>query len=281
MYESSQDACSSPGDNPDCQTDDNSHFHTIESSPKQHTEKKRRIDDDDSLSSQVLEGSPKVDKKQDTSHQGRIRSFPHVEGQFATHVYFEVDLPENNASLRDDYSHLLQNLETACQGISTLHHIDLPLHVSFSRTVPIRSIQIGSLLKGLQQSLTQHLKKRNDRSLDVWIGGSADVLLNDEKTRTFITLPVSDKGEENLQRIIDQISKVFILHGLPKYYEDPIIHASFVWCLGDHHDAIWHMLQNSTAVSHALERVRWESKITRICCRIGKKDHIVWHHSFK
>jgi hypothetical protein len=256
VYESSQDACSSPDHNCDGHTDIASHETIIESS------KKRRLDEN-----------------HDTSHQGRIRSFPHVEGQFATHVYFEVDLPENSASLRGDYSQLVQTLETACQGISSLHHIEMPLHVSLSRTVPIRSIQIGSLLKGLQQTLTQNLKK--NRSLDVRIGGSADVLLNDEKTRTFITLPVSDKGEEKLKNIIDRVSKVFVLHGLPKYYEDPIVHASFVWCLGDHHDAIIQLLQNSKAVSHMLQRLQWESKITRICCRIGKKDHIIWHHSFK
>ena len=33
-------------------------------------------------------------------HQGRIRSFPHVEGQFATHVYMEIDPPRDRKTVK-------------------------------------------------------------------------------------------------------------------------------------------------------------------------------------
>lgn len=216
-------------------------------------------------------------------HQGRIRSFPHVEGQFATHVYFELTV---NGEQSKHISQLLHVFDT---GEETFHHMEEPFHVSLSRTVAITSVQIQSLLSGLKHALKKTIMTHRKRprkatveacSLPVRIGESASILVNDEKTRTFLALSVSMQGSTPLhgsclEQVIHQVSKVFKRHGLPEYYEDPDIHTSIGWCLGNQKGHMQRLVE-SPICQRSLNDLSWSSSVTRILCRIGKKDHIIW-----
>ena len=216
----------------------------------------------------------KSDASDGSYHQGRIRSFPHVEGQFATHVYFELTGGEDNTHL----GHLLQAFSTLGE---TFHPMEQPFHVSLSRTVAITSIQMKSLLSELKNALQKPLvipRKRPrtsilDMSLRVRIGESACILVNDEKTRTFLSLSVSMQGRTSLESVIGHVSRVFQRHGLPEYYQDPNIHTSVGWCLGNQEVEMKRLLEKSQKY---LGNLAWSCSLTRILCRIGKKDHIVW-----
>lgn len=213
-------------------------------------------------------------------HQGRIRSFPHVEGQFATHVYFELTI---NGEQNKHISQLLHVFDT---GEETFHHMEEPFHVSLSRTVAITSVQIQSLLSGLKQALKKTIMTHRKRprkaiveacSLHVRIGESASILVNDERTRTFLSLSVSLQGSTPLERVIHQVSKVFKRHGLPEYYEGPNIHTSIGWCLGNQEGHMQRLLESPICQKN-LKDLSWSSSVTQILCRIGKKEHIIWSH---
>ncbi len=211
------------------------------------------------------------------SHQGRIRSFPHVEGQFATHVYFEVTGGQDNKNL----TRLIQAFESSSTADGeAFHPIQQPFHVSLSRTVAITSTQMRSLLSELKHSLHKtfaSFRKRPrksifESSLHVRIGEAACILVNDENTRTFLSLSVSMQGNASLESVIDHVSRVFKRHGLKEYYENPNIHTSVGWCLGNQEM----QMQKILDAQKNLRYLAWSSSVSRILCRIGKKEHIVW-----
>jgi len=192
-----------------------------------------------------LDDGAEADRHRKQTHQGRIRSFPHVEGQFATHVFFEVPIHtfahcipcpgringDGQDALRN-WQSVIRKMSASVPEIVDMMEGDAPLHISLSRTVPITSMQISSLLSELRKAIQKIKKPQRLR-----IGPHASVLVNDEKTRTFVTLSVREMegGQSSIQKCIDAVSKVFIRHGLPPYYDNPEIHVSVAWCLGEKH----------------------------------------------
>lgn len=261
--------------------------HIVSYSSEDYDDIRETLDDDirqscaPGTSKQPLTGDaqPCLEMKERKEHQGRIRSFPHVEGQFATLVYFELHLAQTGP-------HLSRLLGIFDKGDHVFHRIEPPYHVSLSRTVAIKSIQMRSLISGLKNALKSAIgtaKRKRMRkgmwdlhgSLDVRVGESASILVNDEKTRTFLSLSVSMQGTMSLETVISSVSKVFKLHGLPEYYQDPNIHASVGWCLGNQEKSMQGLLQSSDSQS-SLKHLAWSASVTRILCRIGKKEHVVW-----
>lgn len=156
-------------------------------------------------------------------HEGRIRSFPHEEGAYATHVYATVS--ESDA--------LEQKVRSARQQLlrsfPSLHEIE-EWHVSCSRTVAIRAPQIESLRRSLSHSL------RRTRAITYSFGGWRS-FVNDEKTRTFVAMEVG-AGADSFRSVIRAVDACFVRHALEPYYADPVPHVSLFWCLGDACDAL-------------------------------------------
>jgi hypothetical protein len=211
-------------------------------------------------------------------HQGRTRSFPHVEGQYAAHVFLEIALPDSER-VRKIYDAFQLHLSTHVGPQSRMHPIEsgtrasknretMCLHVSLSKTVPITSVQIETLLRELKAAF-----RKKKRALHLRIGGAAKVLVNEDGTRTFVALHVTDPGGM-VEDMIESVSRVFIRHGLPKYYDNPDIHVSIAWCLGN--SATGRLKEALSACSTLLHRLVWNTHITRVLCRIGAKDHCVW-----
>lgn len=211
-------------------------------------------------------------------HQGRTRSFPHVEGQYATHVFLEISMPDSE-HVRKAYNAFQSHLSTHMGPEARMHPIEsgtralikretMCLHVSLSKTVPITSVQMESLLRELKAAF-----RKKKRALHLRIGGAAKVLVNEDGTRTFVALHVTDPGGM-VENMIESVSHVFIRHGLPKYYDSPDIHVSIAWCLGN--SATGMLKEALSACSTLLQRLVWTTHITRVLCRIGAKDHCVW-----
>lgn len=122
--------------------------------------------------------STRVSIKDDPSlHGGRKRVIPHVEGNWPTHLYLECALPLPPPCLpcftanfgtgypaRDELS-LLADLIVQCQGEDRRHGSDmhsllysdlgaqLPLHISLSRPVVLRTEQRSSFAEILRQAV--------------------------------------------------------------------------------------------------------------------------------
>ncbi|CAG0914503.1 unnamed protein product [Notodromas monacha] len=164
----------------------------------------------------------RIDAKLDSpdDHDGRLRSFPHEEGNWATHIYVPIDV-----SLVMDS--LLQVLGEG-QDLRTFPLSDL--HISLSRTVSIRHHWIPDFEGRLRKVCD------NSRKFAVSFSG-VDVFVNDERTRTFLSLMV-DCGFEQCSKLVGEVDDLFRSFDLPAFYSEQRFHASFAWCLGDRRDQL-------------------------------------------
>lgn len=149
-------------------------------------------------------------------HEGRIRSFEHLEGNWATHVGVSYDPDERMIELIDELLKCLRPLEFKPMK---------DLHLSLSRTVAIRHHWIQPLTDRLQRRFKMLPKTCCEIS-------SVKLYTNDEKTRTFLSLTVSAPGDI-LQQYTKAVDECFEEYKLPKYYENPSFHISIGWCLKD------------------------------------------------
>ncbi|CAN6470942.1 unnamed protein product [Victoria cruziana] len=143
-------------------------------------------------------------------------------------------------------------------------------HISLSRTVPIRVHQIDSIVAMLRQKF--QAQKRYWIEFNTW-----EVFVNDDQTRTFLSMEVGTAGLKEITRQIETVNDVYRLHNLPRFYENPRPHISLAWGLGD----ISHSLQQS---ANELNRSRpsggssqkiFSCLFNGIECRVGKKSYTI------
>ncbi|KIM43234.1 hypothetical protein M413DRAFT_26402 [Hebeloma cylindrosporum] len=160
-------------------------------------------------------------------HQGRIRTTPHVEGQFAAHVY--VSLALGRQSLL--YKVLQGVLRDAKEAIPTLRDIWSPveanappdLHISLSRPIFLRAHQREDLKRAVKNIAKAHKPF-------VLSFAMLSELINDERTRTFLTIEVG-AGHLELRSLSDALTPVLQAIRQQGYYANPRFHASFAWAL--------------------------------------------------
>lgn len=151
-------------------------------------------------------------------HGGRIRSFKHERGNWATYVY----LPYNPV---EEFTEILEELVSVAQS----HGIDLmqqeEFHLSLSQTVILRHHWIQLFTQNLKTGLT-HCRRF------ICSAGRLKVYCNAERTRTFLGAEVST-GHTQLLDIIKVVDKTMKDFRLETFYKDPSFHVSLAWCIGD------------------------------------------------
>ncbi|KAL9239083.1 hypothetical protein vseg_013435 [Gypsophila vaccaria] len=216
----------------------------------------------------------------------RVRSFPHVEGNYALHVYIPVHLSQ---PARKEAAQFLQKVSFNFPGLhvvdadialENLHadgqkveHIALgrEFHISLGRTVPIRVHQIDSVVAMLRQKL--HSQKRYWIDFSNW-----EVFVNDDGTRTFLSIEVKTGGLSEIIKQIQAVNEVYRLHNLPEFYTDPRPHISVAWAPGDVSDGLKRVIDDvakkhaSTGGSTITKRV-FTIKFSGIDCKIGNKSY--------
>ncbi|EDR13734.1 uncharacterized protein LACBIDRAFT_309043 [Laccaria bicolor S238N-H82] len=168
--------------------------------------------------------APPVPLDDPSLHQGRIRTIPHVDGQFASHIYIALPLGREQPLLQ-----LLRDiLREAKESVPYLYEIGFTseektseLHISLSRPIFLRVHQREDLKKALR-ALARRQKKF---TLSF---ATFSELVNDEKTRTFLTMEVG-AGHHELQNLAEALSPA--LQGIrqKEYYTNPRFHASIAW----------------------------------------------------
>lgn len=143
-----------------------------------------------------------------SKHQGRVRTTPHVDGQWAAHVYVHIKL-----STQHPLNKLLkQAFEVAKTEVPSIQEIPgavdekgrRTLHVSLSRPIYLRAHQRDDLkraVKGVAGSHNQSVLHHNNpllRKLSHFVYHSFKLsfstfsqFTNDERTRTFLAIHVS------------------------------------------------------------------------------------------
>ena len=159
-------------------------------------------------------------------HQGRKRTFEHVEGNWSTYVYIPV---VNNKELGEIQDSILEKLKK--HFFEKVYPFPVEeCHISLSRTLPVRHYWIEPMFKKLSELIRQaHTFNYSVRGLKVYC--------NDERTRTFIGIETSNCYEKMylLSKFTDQVYEDF---GLQKFYSSPSFHISVAWCLGDKKEEI-------------------------------------------
>ncbi|KAK2977604.1 hypothetical protein RJ640_007240 [Escallonia rubra] len=215
----------------------------------------------------------------------RVRSFPHVEGNYALHVYIPVHIPS------EPKKELVQFLKNVTFLVPGLHVVDadVPLnklirdgqqleqvalgrefHISLGRTVPIRVHQIDSVVAMLRQKLQFQRRYRID--FNKW-----EVFVNDDQTRSFISLETLTGGLAEIRKQIQAVNEVYKLHNLPEYYKDPRPHISIAWALGDISDLLKRVVEEEMkryiVVGGSSKRRLFSCKFSGIECKVGCKIH--------
>lgn len=235
------------------------------------------------------------------STSGRVRAFPHVQGNFATHVYVPlavIDWTEARHELGDILAKLAravptlrpigtingnlgEDCDSAFDAIASLVP-DGDLHVSLSHTFPIRAARKDGLLTALRRGLARDLAT----GWDALVGPNLEVFVNDARTTTFLALrvgtaspidpsPGTSPGTANARSpwkgAYSAVNGVMRERGYPQFYEDPKPHASFAWTPGDR-DAELREAIEGLGLRSALT-----ARVTRVAVKVsGQPEVTVW-----
>ncbi|KAL2526918.1 hypothetical protein Adt_11972 [Abeliophyllum distichum] len=223
------------------------------------------------------------DYSSESNQPTRVRSFPHVEGNFSLHVYIPVSIP---LVPRKELAQFLRRVPTLLPGLHVVD-IDIPLnnlvddvqkleqvvlgrefHVSLGRTIPIRVHQRDSVVSMLRQRL--HSQRRYWIDFNKW-----EIFVNDDRTRTFLSMEVTAGGLAEITKQIQAVNEVYRLHNLPEFYKDPRPHISIAWALGDISDSLKRVMEEETKryiTNGALsQKHTFMCKFSGILCKIGNK----------
>lgn len=202
-----------------------------------------------------------------THGSGRVRAFPHVDGNFATHVYVPLALSRSAewSRMRAELGDVLARIAARVPGLRPIGDYgkmgdaatatssfvvpDGDLHVSLSHTFPIRAARRDGLFAALRRALSASLTS-------AWVarvGPSLDVLVNANRTTTFLALRVDDDpdgsapsgsspgtgpGDGNddggsFAGAYSAVDAVLTRGGYPRFHDDPKPHASVAYAPGD------------------------------------------------
>ncbi|KAB1204116.1 U6 snRNA phosphodiesterase [Morella rubra] len=215
-----------------------------------------------------------------TCRATRVRSFPHEEGNYALHVYIP-DAPKKELALcLKKLTSLVSGLHVAdvdvpldslCKDDHKLEQVALgrEFHISLGRTVPIRVHQIDSVVSMLRQKLQS--QKRYWIDFSKW-----QVFLNDDHTRTFLSMEILTGGLAEIRKQIHTVNEVYKLHNLPEFYKDPRPHISLAWALGDISDPLKRVVEEEMKRFNgrgSLQRCIFTSKFNGIDSKIGNKTY--------
>lgn len=151
-------------------------------------------------------------------HGGRIRSFKHERGNWATYVYLPYH-PE------DEFVELLEELLAIAKTHAVVLNPQEEFHLSVSQTVVLRHHWIQPFTQSLRKGLL------NCRRF-VCTAERLKVYCNAERTRTFLGLEVCT-GHAQLLDLVQTVDKTMSEFGLDTFYEKPSFHVSLAWCVGD------------------------------------------------
>ncbi|CAB4413197.1 unnamed protein product [Rhizophagus irregularis] len=200
-----------------------------------------------------------------SKHQGRIRSKPHVEGDWATHVYVDVTLTEEADHIINKIEELAKEVVNkdgikiiSCieghQDNNSLNELDpnghceeTKLHISLSKPLFLKYHQIEHFWNKLRNGFLNW--KRFSLS--------------------FLALEVG-KGSNELKSMVDHVNKVAEDFRQNPFYENPRFHASILWALGE--TSIDRSLCDAIKETEYFESITQHVfNIENMVCKIGNK----------
>ncbi|NXX99786.1 USB1 phosphodiesterase, partial [Centropus bengalensis] len=209
-----------------------------------------------------LPGAPDPDEasgEDSARHGGRVRSFAHERGNWATHVYLPCGVEEEFLELLEL---LVSHARTYVSSVAPAEEF----HLSLSQCVVLRYHWIEPFVRTLRERLASFHRF-------FCVADQVKVYTNQNKTRTFIGLEVS-AGHMQLLELVSEVDRVLEEFDLPTFYKDPSFHISLAWCVGDMSGKLEGQclrelqdIVDGFEDSALLLRIQWE----QIRCKSGNK----------
>ncbi|KAI9934633.1 hypothetical protein ASPWEDRAFT_44079 [Aspergillus wentii DTO 134E9] len=186
--------------------------------------------------------STRVSVRDDPSlHGGRKRVIPHVEGNWPTHLYLEWYPSKGDLAILNDI--ISQSKEKTGKTSREIHSLlksdlgaQLPLHISLSRPVVLRTEQRQSFMETFETAIQVSRIPPFNATLE-----SLDWVSNYEKTRWFLVLRVKRPEHDNLNRLLKLSNRSLSLFDQPPLYQSNqktdtedyshCFHISLAWSL--------------------------------------------------
>ncbi|XP_034487002.1 U6 snRNA phosphodiesterase [Drosophila innubila] len=191
-------------------------------------------------------------------HGGRIRSFKHERGNWATFVY--VPAFASVEQLEDFQSEVIEKLEP---------HVQLQanesLHLSLSKTVVLQYHQIDEFTRSLQQALQSCTGFNSTLHM-------LQVYTNEERTRTFLAVQLDAAFTAKMSVLLRPVDLVMRDYRLPQFYEKPSFHVSLLWCVGDYQELLTNKLKELQQLLEDHDTLKLP--VNEVHCKCGNKDFI-------
>lgn len=191
-----------------------------------------------------------------TLHDGRIRSFKHERGNWATLVYI---LCKPSKALQK----WMENVR--CEQFFENGKLFDEFHISLTRTVVLKFHWINSFVEGLKE-ICKNLNSFTVELKDI------KVYCNDDRTRTF--LGITCENNKALKSITETLNKLLNEYQLPCFYEEASHHISFLWSLGAQEEEL---KKHLPILSGSLKTFLLENfedgfiEVNELHCKIGNK----------
>ncbi|XP_044748014.1 U6 snRNA phosphodiesterase [Coccinella septempunctata] len=193
-----------------------------------------------------------------SEHQGRIRSFKHERGNWATFVYVPCESHNGITSLQESIIKCIP--EVPIQKVEDLH-------LSLSKTVILKYHWIHPFMNSIKERISHYRRF-------VLTIGNLKVYCNEEKTRTFIGLEVTS-AHDTLHALIKELDICLSEFKLPPFYQDPSFHISILWCVGDLQSKLdsylphFNLMLNKVMTEYS-EQI-WYIPVNYLFCKTGNK----------
>ncbi|XP_034939800.1 U6 snRNA phosphodiesterase, partial [Chelonus insularis] len=193
-------------------------------------------------------------------HDGRIRSFKHERGNWATLVYIEYEPDEL----------LLKWMKSVQEKLPVDGKLIIEnSHISLTRTLIFKFHWIESFVDSM---------KKICQATNPFIIEMINVKLycNEERTRTFMGIECQclDPSFTSLMKLLN---KLLAEYQLSSFYEDASYHISFLWVLGDKQNELQPYIASlnddlNEILSQDLEKNY--IRVSKLHCKIGNKIYI-------
>ncbi|XP_076243314.1 U6 snRNA phosphodiesterase 1 isoform X2 [Calliopsis andreniformis] len=149
-------------------------------------------------------------------HEGRVRSFKHERGNWATLVYIDYTPSESMLSWMIS---IMEEMPVKCNIFSE------QFHISITRTLILKFHWIEPFVNEIKKLCDQ----TDQFPLELL---NIKVYCNEEKSRTFLGIECIDSNR-TLTHFVKDLNNILSEYELPPFYEDSSYHISFLWCLGN------------------------------------------------
>ncbi|KAL4707712.1 hypothetical protein ACJJTC_014893 [Scirpophaga incertulas] len=192
-------------------------------------------------------------------HEGRIRSFPHIRGNWASFVY--IKYPNEEILLNV----ITKIEEVFYETVNDLCHRCDDFHISLSKTFILQYHLISSFTNSLKEKLSG-IKCFNLEFSQL------KIYCNEDNTRTFIALKVDHWSKITLSPIGQKVDQVLEDYKLPLFYEEPSFHMSIIWLHGNQKTRLLPILNKlNTLINNEISNKIGVIPVSVINCKVGNK----------